>query len=229
MKSKKFLAVLIICILSMSIMSIPAGARLITNANDDGYYKAYAIEDLTAEDFLRVAGINWFIKPADASFGGVTVISSSLPGSNWLDTEFGDAGAGKPITATAVEGEDGVYRIRHWSRGASPTFEASLLEGEKYAQYVLGSYWGTFEVVRYEWLDSAGNVIQKKGAAAPELKPEPEPVEGKLGTADALIVLRVAAGLMEETDELLAKYDLNSDGELTTADAILILRAVAGV
>jgi hypothetical protein len=234
MKLKRLSAILIVCALMMSFTAVPAGARLITNANDDGYYKAYAMDDLSREDFLRLVGINWYIRPTDASFGGVTVISSSLPGGNWLDTEFGDGGAGKPITATAVEGEDGVYRVRHWSRGADPVFNATVFEGENgYALFALASYWGTFEVVRYEWLDATGAIIPKAGgttAPVTPLAPGTDTTDdGQLGTADALEILRIAAGLVEVTDELLAKYDLNGDGAITTADALEVLRAVAGV
>jgi hypothetical protein len=234
MKLKRLSAILIVCALAVSLWAVPSSARLVSNANDDGYYKAYAMDDLSQEDFLKLVGINWFIRPVDPSFGGVSVISSSLPGGNWLDTEFGDEGAGKPITATPVEGEEGVYRVRHWSRGAAPVFNATVFEGDNgYALFALGAYWGTFEVVRYEWLDASGAVLPKSGAApAPAPTPEPPPAppaDGELSTADALTILRIAAGLVEVTDELLAAYDLNEDGVITTADALIVLRMVAGV
>ncbi|MCL2636743.1 MAG: dockerin type I repeat-containing protein [Oscillospiraceae bacterium] len=68
-------------------------------------------------------------------------------------------------------------------------------------------------------------------APAPEAEAE-EPEEAAaedFTTADALTILRAAAGMIELTAEQTEKYDLNGDGEITTADAILVLRLVAGV
>jgi hypothetical protein len=48
-------------------------------------------------------------------------------------------------------------------------------------------------------------------------------------TADALTVLRAAAGLITLTAEQTAKYDMDGDGEITTTDAMMILRGIAGV
>jgi hypothetical protein len=48
-------------------------------------------------------------------------------------------------------------------------------------------------------------------------------------TADALTVLRAAAGLITLNAEQTARYDLDGDGRITTADALMILRVVAGI
>jgi hypothetical protein len=48
-------------------------------------------------------------------------------------------------------------------------------------------------------------------------------------TANALNILRIAAGIMEATDDMLKKYDLDGDGAITTADAVIVLRIAAGL
>jgi endoglucanase len=48
-------------------------------------------------------------------------------------------------------------------------------------------------------------------------------------TADALTILRAAAGLQTLTAEQFARYDLDGDGRITTADALIVLRRVAGI
>jgi hypothetical protein len=50
-----------------------------------------------------------------------------------------------------------------------------------------------------------------------------------LTSADALNVLRGAAGLINLTPEQRTRYDMNNDGEINTADAVAILRVTAGL
>ena len=45
--------------------------------------------------------------------------------------------------------------------------------------------------------------------------------------ADALDVLRVSAGLVEATDEVVEAYDLDFDGKVTVSDALIVLRIAA--
>ena len=51
--------------------------------------------------------------------------------------------------------------------------------------------------------------------------------DGEITVADALISLRLALKLAEETPELLAACDVDGDGEVTVSDALRILRAAA--
>ena len=46
---------------------------------------------------------------------------------------------------------------------------------------------------------------------------------------DALDVLRVSAGLVEATEEVVYAYDLDFDGKVTAADALIVLRLAAGL
>jgi hypothetical protein len=48
-------------------------------------------------------------------------------------------------------------------------------------------------------------------------------------TADALTVLRAAAGLTTLSAADTARFDMDGDGKITTADALMILRRVAGI
>jgi hypothetical protein len=48
-------------------------------------------------------------------------------------------------------------------------------------------------------------------------------------TADALLVLRAAAGLINFSTQQTALYDMSGDGKVTTADALTILRIAAGL
>jgi hypothetical protein len=59
--------------------------------------------------------------------------------------------------------------------------------------------------------------------------PPSDEFDGTYRTGDAMNILRIAAGLMDLTPELLEIYDLNKDGEITTADALLVLQLVAGL
>ena len=53
--------------------------------------------------------------------------------------------------------------------------------------------------------------------------------DGQIRSNDAILTLRIAAGLMEATDEQLCAADMNSDGRIRSNDAILILRTAAGL
>jgi hypothetical protein len=62
-------------------------------------------------------------------------------------------------------------------------------------------------------------------APTPPLPEKPR----ELTTADALLILRYVAGLIDLTAEQRVLYDVNKDGEVNTADALGILRIVAGL
>ena len=53
--------------------------------------------------------------------------------------------------------------------------------------------------------------------------------DGKINTADAVYLLKSAAGMLELTSEQMLVADLNHDGKINTADAVMILRYVAGI
>lgn len=53
--------------------------------------------------------------------------------------------------------------------------------------------------------------------------------DGKMTALDARIVLQIAAGLIEPTEEQLITLDYNKDAQVTALDARKILRAVAGL
>jgi hypothetical protein len=53
--------------------------------------------------------------------------------------------------------------------------------------------------------------------------------DGDIGSNDAILALRIAAGLAEPTADQECAADANNDGKVTSADAILILRMAAGL
>jgi hypothetical protein len=53
--------------------------------------------------------------------------------------------------------------------------------------------------------------------------------DGKIGSNDAIMVLRIVAGLQEPTEYQKQAGDMNGDGKLSSNDAILILRRAAGL
>ena len=53
--------------------------------------------------------------------------------------------------------------------------------------------------------------------------------DGEITVADALAVLRIAAKLVAETPDAVAKGDIDGDGTLTVSDALRVLRIAAGL
>ncbi len=53
--------------------------------------------------------------------------------------------------------------------------------------------------------------------------------DGKIRSNDAIITLRIAAGIMEPTEYQKQAADMNNDGKVRSNDAILILREAAGL
>jgi hypothetical protein len=53
--------------------------------------------------------------------------------------------------------------------------------------------------------------------------------DGSVRSNDAIMALRIVAGLMESTEEQKWAADMNDDGNVRSNDAILILRQVAGL
>jgi len=53
--------------------------------------------------------------------------------------------------------------------------------------------------------------------------------DGRVRANDAILSLRIAAGLVDVTPEQKCAADMNDDGEVKSNDAILILRRAAGL
>ena len=62
-----------------------------------------------------------------------------------------------------------------------------------------------------------------------KLKPGDPDGDGVITVSDALMALRVAAKLAEETPDMLTCCDVDGDGEITVADALDILRVAVGL
>jgi hypothetical protein len=53
--------------------------------------------------------------------------------------------------------------------------------------------------------------------------------DGKVTTADALILLRIAVGLQQPTQQQLAAGDVDRSGKIDVRDAVRVLRAAVGL
>ena len=53
--------------------------------------------------------------------------------------------------------------------------------------------------------------------------------DGKINTADAVVILKFAAGMTQLDDALQSAGDVNHDGKVNTADAVMILKFAAGI
>ena len=123
--------------------------------NVDFFYDA-----LAAGIVEGVYGARVTIVVADESvgFGGAFVFNST--NNNWNAKDWGNADAGKPISAepTGNAGEFTLTRIE-----ADPVFDPGAEGG--WAEVAMQSWWGSdFEVTKVELLDASGNVLEAPAA-----------------------------------------------------------------
>ena len=96
----------------------------------------------------------------------------------------------------------------------------------------LGHEWGEWEVTRKSTFWQEGEKIRRclrddshfETAAIDKLFKGDFDFDDKITVADALAALRIAAQLVEETEDLRAIGDIDRDGTITVADALQILR-----
>ena len=69
-------------------------------------------------------------------------------------------------------------------------------------------------------------VLYKQSGDAPALRGDLDG-DGEITVSDALIALRIAAKLADETEETIAIGDSDGDGHITVSDALAILRVAA--
>lgn len=162
MKISKILAGMSAMALAASMMTIGASAE-ISNANfNDG--KDYCFDVFTAVGAEKAATISSVraklsfksIDDLKANGAGGGFITSS-DGNNWKSAEFGNDGAGKPITFVVDEAS------------STATMEKTLTDADKftgkgedamsYAQVVFQSWWGEFSVDNVACYDAAGELV----------------------------------------------------------------------
>ena len=68
--------------------------------------------------------------------------------------------------------------------------------------------------------------MYKQSGDAPALRGDLDG-DGEITVSDALIALRIAAKLADETEETIAIGDSDGDGHITVSDALAILRVAA--
>ena len=140
---------------------------------------------------------------------------------------------GSPV-AQIVSENDEVYRIRvtfnpddgmeldYFSATANVGAFEQLLEFED--SFPFAPAWIEFDAPKD--CDSVTIVVAFKDSGASFLKGDFDG-DGEITVSDALIALRIAAKLAEETEDAIAIGDTDGDGEITVADALAILRVAA--
>ena len=161
---KKFFTILAAMALVISMGATEAKAeKVITTSvenaeirNVDFFYNALAAGIVEGVYGARVTII---VADESVGFGGAFVFNST--NNNWNAKEWGNADAGKAISAesTGNAGEFTLTRIE-----AEPIFDPGEEGG--WAEVAMQSWWGSdFEVTKVELLDASGNVL---GATAEE-------------------------------------------------------------
>ncbi|WP_418812603.1 NPXTG-anchored protein [Ruminococcus sp.] len=162
MKISKILAGMSAMALAASMMTMGASAE-ISNANFNNG-KDYCFDVFTAVGAEKAATISSVraklsfksIDDLKANGAGGGFITSS-DGNNWKSTDFGNDGAGKPITFVVDEAS------------STATMEKTLTDADKftgkgedamsYAQVVFQSWWGEFSVDNVACYDAAGELV----------------------------------------------------------------------
>lgn len=162
MKISKILAGMSAMALAASMMTMGASAE-ISNANfnngKDYCYDVFAAVGADKAATISSVRAKLSFKSIDdlkANGAGGGFITSS-DGNNWKSTEFGNDGAGKPITFVVDEAS------------STATMEKTLTEADKftgsgedalsYAQVVFQSWWGEFSVDNVACYDAAGELV----------------------------------------------------------------------
>lgn len=162
MKISKILAGMSAAALAASMMTMGASAA-VTNANfnndkDYGYdvFAAVGAEKAATITSVRAKLSFNSIDDLKANGAGGAFITSS-DGNNWKSTEFGNDGAGKPITFVVDEAT------------ATATMEKTLTEDDNfkgkgdeplsYAQVVFQSWWGDFAVDNVACYNADGELV----------------------------------------------------------------------
>lgn len=163
MKISKILAGMSAMALAASMMTIGASAA-VTNGNsgkDNADYTYDVFAAVGAEKAATISSVRAklsfkSIDDLKANGAGGGFITSS-DGNNWKSTEFGNDGAGKPITFVVDEAS------------STATMEKTLTDADKfigsgedalsYAQVVFQSWWGEFSVDNVACYDAAGELV----------------------------------------------------------------------
>lgn len=134
----------------------------------------------------------------------------------------GQSADATPIITGVVDG--GVYEEEvtiNWDVGVATLNGAEIEKGTIVSAG--GSY--TLQVV-----NGTKSVVVRftvEGEEEPEYTRGDLDKDGVITVSDALVALRVAAKMAEETEEIIAIGDADSDGKITVSDALAILRVAA--
>ena len=136
-----------------------------------------------------------------------------------------------PYQAPVVNGveEGGVYNVAELKEGViitwtSPYEVTALLNGESYVSATPITEPGV-----YVFSVSDGRTEVTVSFTVEFVIPGDVDADEQITVSDALRTLRIAAGIITATDELLAIADMDADGEVTVSDALYLLRLALGM
>lgn len=177
MKFKKFITTIIVSSLSFTMLALNAGAaESIANANmEDGGYEIDVLTEL-GDAVKDVYGIEINITPtgevlADDINGNLAVCAPSTNG--WDERLWSK-------TTSNVQYDGSSIR---WEKG-QPVFAETDYAESGYCKFLLHSYWGTFNVNSYTYLDQDGNAVGNTFSAGEEVIDE-TPAEDDVETEAA--------------------------------------------
>ena len=131
--------------------------------------------------------------------------------------------------------QETTQEINDWSALRFPEFDLAKVSGEE-NKYDYAATYGNFTIpgdytviVNAENPDGSAIPVQTTITVSATLTKGDVNNDGKVCSNDAILTLRIAAGLMEPTDYQKQAADMNGDGRIRSNDAILILRIAAGL
>ncbi|MDO4316846.1 MAG: hypothetical protein Q4C48_01440 [Lachnospiraceae bacterium] len=140
---------------------------------------------LSADDCAKIdkITITFTASSLDAGFGGGFIVNSGVKDHGWDSVEWGNADAGKPISAVPTDKE---LEFTITREGLAGCFGNEDSGSGIYNNICLQSWWGAdITVTKLECFDASGNVIfsapssgSDTPAPTPDDNPEPTPVTG---------------------------------------------------
>ena len=167
----------------------------------------------------------------------VLVLSAQI---NGIDLETGDEiGVFTPngLCAGAVHWKGESTGLAVWKDDSQTTEVDGFLDGQTMEFRIwdqsegetLGVEAPIFEQGNGDFGDGASTVVHLKVGEGPVQNPGDVDDDGTINSGDAIIALRIAAGLIQPTAQQQNAADVDNDGQVTSGDAILILRQAAGL
>ncbi len=155
---KKFISLLLVAVMTMAMSTCVFAEKVITTTISDGFAKIDGGNfsyDLVAAgvDYENITAvtITFTVSSQESGFGGGFIFNGDECG--WDQAEWGNADAGKAISAVATGNENEFTITREIPAG---TFNSAEGESGNWAQIVISSWWGAdLEISKIEFAGAA--------------------------------------------------------------------------